>query len=125
MHKLFSILILLFIQLSVSGIQSQKTIVYTEGGVVKTLREGLYIYTDQEGSQAFDFVSESSVFKLQNQRVPNLGISNSVHWIRFDIMNNSDQDDLLLELLQPNIEEITLYYQRDNKINMIENVPRN
>jgi signal transduction histidine kinase len=67
------------------------------------------ILEDKTNSLKINDVTNSSYFFPSTQRVPNLGISSSSFWLKFKIKNSSDQEDLLIELANPLLDEIEFY----------------
>lgn len=47
--------------------------------------------------------------EISNQDVPNLGLTKENVWIKFTILNRSDEPKLFLELAYPILDEVTLY----------------
>lgn len=69
---------------------------------------GVYIYEDKEGSLKINTIKEQK-FTLSTQKVPNLGISRSVFWIRLTIKNCTALSTLLINLSQPTIDDVIYY----------------
>src|SRR5699024_4317087 len=40
---------------------------------------------------------------------PNFGYSSAAHWVRFEVMNESDHDDWLLEFDAPKTNQVNFY----------------
>jgi len=73
----------------------------------------LYIYEDIPGTLTFNQVLRKE-FKITKSAVPNLGISESIFWIKVQINNNSKEAHLLLNVTLPTLDKIEFYAQ-DNK----------
>jgi signal transduction histidine kinase len=69
----------------------------------------IMILEDPLGKFSVGEVLSSTNFKASTQVVPNLGVSSSYFWIKFQIKNNSSSDELLLELAQPTMDEVEFY----------------
>ena len=75
----------------------------------QNLKKGIYLLTDETGEMSFDDVRMSQDFHLMPEGVPNLGVSENVHWIRFDVSDEGDDKELLLEISQPSIQHLRVY----------------
>lgn len=51
----------------------------------------------------------SKSFKSYNKQVINLGVSSSTFWIQFSLVNNSNENNLLLDIAQPILNFAELY----------------
>ena len=119
MPKLLSVLFLFLLQAQL--LQAQTAIVYSGERGRMDIEKGLYIFSDETGTLPFDSVVRySKKFVHQDQKVPNLGITNNVHWIRFDIENQSSQENLLLEFVQPNIQQVSLFHEDNGQVKEVE-----
>ncbi|MFZ6051108.1 sensor histidine kinase [Halocola ammonii] len=49
-------------------------------------------------------------FKKSDQRVPNLGVTEKISWVRFTISNDLGYESTFLELAKPSIDEVTFYF---------------
>lgn len=101
--------LLLFLTLSLRII-SQNSIVYLDDRT-STLINGSYIGVLEDKSNAFsvDEVKSSAQFNAIHQDVPNFGVSKSSFWIHFNIKNESNTSDLLLNLAYPNLDEVEIH----------------
>ena len=61
---------------------------------------------DREGALTIGDVLEARFLPPGSNAIPNLGIGPSVHWLRLNIANASDQEDLVLYLGHPEIDEV-------------------
>jgi signal transduction histidine kinase/DNA-binding NarL/FixJ family response regulator len=67
-----------------------------------------YIFEDRTGNASIEEVLSKNFIKNTSD-VPNLGISSSAFWIRFQVLNNSNTAELLFELAYPMLDEVELY----------------
>ncbi|MPR35064.1 sensor histidine kinase [Salmonirosea aquatica] len=70
-------------------------------------------YEDPEGVLTIDQVSSDSLasrFTRSTKDILNFGFSESVHWVRFNV-DNRTQETLLLEVAQPYLPVADLYYR--------------
>ena len=70
----------------------------------------LYIYEDASKELTFNEVLKKD-FNITKSVVPNLGISESVFWIKVQINNNSREDHLLLSVTLPTLDKIEFFSQ--------------
>jgi len=83
---------------------------YTDDKVMQPLRNGLLILPDPKDKYSPDQLIKYTNFTVnRGDVVPDLGMSGSAFWVKFQIQNLSETDHLLLKLAQPNIEEVTFY----------------
>jgi signal transduction histidine kinase len=67
------------------------------------------ILEDKDNVLTIEAVMHSDKFKKINRRIPNLGLTNSSFWIKFQLTNLTDESHLLIELAEPTVDEVTLY----------------
>ncbi|HXC04964.1 MAG TPA: 7TM diverse intracellular signaling domain-containing protein [Bacteroidia bacterium] len=72
------------------------------GGKIEILEDPKGILTPEQ-------VINSAVFRPSTQNVPNLGLSASVFWLRFHLINATSNGHVLVNLEQPNMDEVSLY----------------
>ncbi|MBL7956891.1 MAG: GHKL domain-containing protein [Flavobacteriales bacterium] len=53
-------------------------------------------------------------YRASEMDVPNLGVSNSAYWIRFDVKNDTDEDAVILDIQHAEIEELDVYLLKDD-----------
>ena len=53
-------------------------------------------------------------FCITKSAVPNLGISESVFWVKIKINNKSNKDNLLLSVMVPTLDNIEFYFPNGN-----------
>jgi len=81
------------------------------------------IYQDSSCQKTFkDILTGNLPFKKNTQEVPNLGITEMTHWVKFSVHNKSNSEKLLLEYSYPIIDEIELYSLEENGEVNIEKV---
>lgn len=64
---------------------------------------------DPKGELEFETVKNMPFKELDNQDVPNFGISNSVYWLKFELKNETDLTKFILEVSQPILDRVALY----------------
>ncbi len=68
------------------------------------------LFQDTTGFMAPEEVLRTAHFAPSEAEVPNLGVSRSAHWIRFRILNDSDEPNLILSIPYAEIDELDLYH---------------
>lgn len=80
--------------------------------------EGKYIgvFADKEGGKEFKDILElpQDSFTVQNQKVPNLQLSESIFWAKIKVKNNTSTEKLLLDYNYPIIENASLFSINNN-----------
>ena len=67
------------------------------------------IFEDKTNNLTLKDVMRSTLFVLSDKEVPNLGISSSSFWVKLKIRNVSNQENLLIEIANPLLDEIEFY----------------
>lgn len=90
-------------------------------------REGQYIgknisiFKDHTKQLTFEEVrNQPDLFKENKQEVPNLGVEDVNNWIHFSIKNESDIEDLIVNLSQTNINEVVFYSLRNGVVDSLD-----
>lgn len=76
----------------------------------------LFIFKDSTKRLSFEEVEQQGVFIQSKTQVPNLGVDESTFWIRFQITNQSSDDDMLLLVEDALIKDVTLFSKTDSGI---------
>ena len=66
-------------------------------------------YEDKKSDKKVEEIANEITFAPHFKDVANFGLGNSSYWIHFQITNYSDLPELLLEVAQPQEDEIELY----------------
>jgi signal transduction histidine kinase len=96
-------------QVNTSVGQEKGLFVYSDDDILQPLRSGLLILEDPLSEYSPQQVVKQHGFIVNESTVPNLGISRSAFWIKFQIKNFTESEHLLVKLSQPNIEDIAFY----------------
>ncbi|WP_426670283.1 sensor histidine kinase [Mucilaginibacter sp. McL0603] len=107
MKKIYLSLLLLQILFLPKGI-AQKVIVFKGDNTV--IGQNVSILEDTSKQLDFNSARKSSGFIQSLTQVPNLQLSTSVFWLRFTIKNESPENQLLLSLEYPTLDECEFYY---------------
>ena len=75
-----------------------------------SITKGVYYIEDPEGKLTIQDIAKSGAFKQIPTDIPNFGSSNSTYWLKITIENEIPQEDFLLQLAQPGLDEVHVYY---------------
>jgi two-component system NtrC family sensor kinase len=92
-----------------NNVVAPDTILFSNTNSEIFIGKSVYVFQDQSNSLNIHDVIKLKTFVLNNGEVPNLGISSSSFWLRFSIKNLSDQENLLIEVANPLLDEIEFY----------------
>ena len=84
-------------------------IIYSNENENLNITNHVYCFEDKTNSLTIDEVVNKSKFTLVNKKIPNFGITSSSIWLKISIQNNSNINDLLLQINQPIIDEVEFY----------------
>ena len=83
----------------------------------KTTFKKQYVFSEIEfKSTIFDDVENDSLFEFVDKKYINQGINNKSHWIKIKVINNSENEDFVLEFNQTNIDSLNLFVVKNNII---------
>lgn len=102
--------------ISISFAVDQEEIIFNDELYILEIKENIWLYDDERSELNIDSMISLNLFEKQKQAVPNLGIGTSTHWVRMIIRNKSSSNELLLELAQPTIDNVTLYGIFDGEV---------
>ncbi|TAM97433.1 MAG: GHKL domain-containing protein [Chitinophagaceae bacterium] len=75
----------------------------------------ILIFRDQSGQLPFEKIKTIDAFLPPAHHIPNLGVSRGVIWLKFTLYNETNNEQLLICLKKPNLNEVRLYYPIDSK----------
>ena len=84
------------------------------GNSMNHIGKHIFLFDDTTGIMSFETIRNCNLFGKSESNVPNLGISESVHWCRFTLKNTSTEEALFLDVEQPTLDEVSLYIPRDS-----------
>ncbi|SMO81342.1 sensor histidine kinase [Solitalea koreensis] len=99
----------LFLLLIPSQLCLAQTIAYIDKNQKMPIGGSLAILEDKKGELNIDQVASRNDFIPTHDAIPNLGISNSVWWVKFTVNNKTDLNNIILELEYPTIDQVELY----------------
>ncbi|UEG55072.1 GHKL domain-containing protein [Mucilaginibacter daejeonensis] len=106
MKRWLSICILLLISI----VAAQAQITYSGHKRIATVGDGIAYYIDSSGKHTVQTIQNQANFTKVKAAVPNLGLTDKPVWLKVDVKNQSDLNDLILQFDQPLLESITFYY---------------
>ncbi len=110
MKWLYSLFFIVFPLLT----QAQQATVFYNQKIV--MGRNVMIGQDKSGTLSVNDVIRQLEFKPSNQDIINLGVSSSIYWFQFSILNKSKNSHLLLDISRPDVNLLTLYSSGpDNK----------
>lgn len=97
---------------------SQNSFNYSESkSMVPIEGNFLHVLEDKTNLLTQEAVINSSQFLPTEKTIPNFGVSGSSFWIKFQIKNSSKEDQLILNVPYPNLDEVELYvYFKDTMV---------
>src|SRR2546428_1705722 len=105
MRKLFW----LFLLLLPTQLCLAQSIDYTDKIQKTPIGQNLSILEDKQGQLNIDKIVSRNDFIPSHQAIPNLGISSSTWWVKFTVNNQTDQNNIILELEYPTTDQVELY----------------
>ena len=75
-----------------------------------TIKNSVYFIEDPDNSLKIEQVIASPDFKKVPTEIPNFETSNSSFWLKIDLQNLTQQEKYLIEVAQPGLDEVHLYY---------------
>jgi two-component system, NtrC family, sensor kinase len=103
------ILVLKPLQVVAASLEFTDTILFSGAKHQIFVGKSVMILEDKTNDLTLKNVMKSTLFVLSDNEVPNLGISSSSFWIKFKIKNVSNQENLLIEIANPLLDEIEFY----------------
>ncbi|MFZ1693418.1 MAG: 7TM diverse intracellular signaling domain-containing protein, partial [Flavobacteriales bacterium] len=71
------------------------------------------ILTDDSGKLSAAEAISANGYAASEMDVPNLGVTNSTYWIRFDVLNDTEENAVILDIQHAEIEEVEVYLLDD------------
>ncbi len=119
LKKKFELLFIVFFLFSFFPLQAKDTIVFNNPSELLRPDTSIFVYEDKTNNLSFEEAISKS-FTSTGQSVPNLGISESTFWIRLNIYNNTNIENLILKLRAPMIDKLEFFYP--NHINEYQSI---
>lgn len=116
MGKIYSFFILLFCSIGSIQANSIGKITITRDLSSQLISQDVYYIEDKESKFAFDDVLHSTEFKPVNKAIVNFQVSGSTFWLKFTISNKDNYNTNYLEVIQPLLSVVDLYYAAGNNL---------
>lgn len=82
----------------------------------KSIGKDIFVYVDKSRKLDIQDILKRTDFIRSNKSVPNFGVEDYTIWIRFSVLNQSDEPNLTLQIDHPVLDNIELFSEQDNKI---------
>jgi len=105
---LFFVITILFSASPLQQLSAENVINFDDTKEVINLTSSLFIYEDVTNSIDFNEVISKDFLPIK-QGVPNLGLSKSTFWIKFNLQNLSPERRLILKLSSPIIDKVEFF----------------
>jgi signal transduction histidine kinase len=96
-------------------------IVYTRSSENLQVTNQIYFIEDKASQLTINEISLRKDFKRIKGKVHNFGVTASSIWLKISILNKSDVGNLILEVNQPLIDEISFFHYDGNLKQFVEN----
>ena len=110
------LLIIFFLSFTYIFNAAAADIVIKNNDTRKSIGKDIFVYVDKSRKLDIQDILKSTDFIRSNKAVPNFGVEDYTIWIRFSVLNQSDEPDLTLQIDHPVLDNIELYSEQDNKI---------
>lgn len=97
-----------FILLS-SIARADSLIIFSDAKKLLDIGSAVAILEDKNHALSSKQALVAKDYKVSTQQVPNLGVSRSWYWVKFQIKNTSNSESLLLQLSYPIMDEVNFY----------------
>lgn len=101
---------LLFFLVCFAVTKFRAQIIYSDPTRNLEIDNQLFFLEDAKDTMRIEEISRSDEFKLITRKVHNFGITSSAIWLKLSIKNKSHIGNLILQVNQPLIDELDLYY---------------
>ncbi len=120
------ILIAVFLVFAGLAVRAQEAIEYTPAMAEKYIGKHVQTFSDRERTLTFEDVRQRpELFRPHDHEVPNFGVSPANNWVKFEVSNQTDDEDLVLNLAYPVLDRVTLYIVRDGHADSTDVQKRN
>ncbi len=103
---------------------AQSIVLLNDPHRVYSLNEYIEVLTDESNGLSYQEISSGDYedkFIPNISGVPNYGFTDAAYWVRFKVLNNLDEnEDWLLEVAQPQLNSIKLFYVKPNGLQEIK-----
>ncbi|MBT1690723.1 sensor histidine kinase [Dawidia soli] len=119
MHRKIPLLVLLLLLFSVTA-QPQGLRLSDSGWL--TAKGHMRHWRDATGQLTIDQIREMKLDSLPPADAPNFGFDRAVHWFRFDVTNDSHEEDWMMEVSYAPLDHIDFYIASDSSLTWVHKV---
>ena len=101
--------VVLFLSFTAYFSNSDAQAVYKDETQNMSLGTELFLFEDKSNKLEINEIEKIDKFEKSKKDVPNFGITTSTIWLKFSIKNQSKLNNLILQLNQPIIDEVSFY----------------
>ena len=112
----YTISFLFIFLVSFPNLFGQEEILFNDDQEILKIKDAIMLFSLPKDTLNSEQALISEDFELQKSGVPNLGISDQVHWLKIKVKNASNSEELILELAQSTIESVVLFSVFDGDI---------
>lgn len=112
LFTIFILFLLISAEKQMNFLESSKSLVLMETVDQVKIDEELFVFEDPEGSLTISEVSQPMAamqFMPNVEGTPNLGYTDSVYWVRFEVDNRAPEKNWLVEIAAPSLDSAVLY----------------
>ena len=91
------------------NIKANYNVIYNDSTNILNIGSKIFIYEDNTNKLNANQVFQQDKFIKSEQETPNLGITSSSYWIKFNVVNQSSKNNIILSLRNPLLDEVELY----------------
>ncbi len=106
--------LLFFFCLILHFVSAQTPIVYENAEEVENIGKQTTYLEEGDKELSINDVLSSTDFQSFQQKVPNLGTTNSTYWVKISIQNQTETENLVLQLAHPTVDYLDFYYQTED-----------
>jgi two-component system, sensor histidine kinase LadS len=77
------------------------------------VKGNLFHYVDESGSQSFFSITQQPFEALPANESPSFGFDRRIHWFRMDVVNNSPNEEFLLEIAYSVLDSVDFFMYQD------------
>jgi signal transduction histidine kinase len=111
------ILFIALLSLPMLAFATGDTTYITNENTVLLKNNEIQVFSDVSKTLPFNKIRSLTAFHAPNNTIPNLSVSPAVIWLKFTLFNNTNEQQLLINLKKSNLNYVTLYYPVDNNGN--------
>jgi len=111
-RNIFTLILLLLSGLLSNQVlaDSEQAFIFSDTlNLIKIQGRGVEVLKDTSNKLDFAQICNSKAFAQSQFDIPNFGVSPATNWVKFKVANNSQAEDLLINIAYPTINELNFY----------------